>query len=345
MSRIVLMVMVMVLPQVFMADPNATYPNVTYTPHRVIPSSSIVFIKEKHGNLTFRESIKELISAMEQTMIEDHVMYLSGEDPRSSLNDRVSTGINSPNSINQAIAYVELMMMNYGFEVEAHEYRDDYGPNVISTLRGTSLPNELVILGAHLDDRPYTGRAPGANDDGSGSSALLSMAETIHNQKSSFKRTLVFEHYTGEEQGLRGSRAIAAKRSADGDDVKAQIQQDMTAVQLSGDPVGLAFVRDANAVDLTLTDYVQKVAEQYKDDELTLYDRVLSGSSCCSDHQSYKENGFASVGLIEPRGYTGDPQYHRVGDVVDRAEFNTLQATLSARVVLAAAADLAELNS
>lgn len=42
--------------------------------------------------------------------------------------------------------------------------------------------------------------------------------------------------------------------------------------------------------------------------------------------------------------FAGDPQYHRVGDVVDRPEYSILQATLAARVTLAAAADLANLN-
>ena len=58
-------------------------------------------------------------------------------------------------------------------------------------------------------------------------------------------------------------------------------------------------------------------------------------------HQSYVENGYPSTGLIEPRGYTGDPFYHRSGDVVERDDYDVVQITETARVTLAAAADLA----
>ena len=72
-------------------------------------------------------------------------------------------------------------------------------------------------------------------------------------------------------------------------------------------------------------------------------DQVKSGSSCCSDHQSYREAGYPSAGLIEPRGYTGDPQYHKVGDVVRRTEYDTEQLYLVARLALAAAGTIAEI--
>jgi Zn-dependent M28 family amino/carboxypeptidase len=69
---------------------------------------------------------------------------------------------------------------------------------VISTLKGSKHPEQLVILGAHLDDRDAdrvspTNRAPGANDDGSGSAALLAMAAAIHGRGTRFEKTLVFE--------------------------------------------------------------------------------------------------------------------------------------------------------
>lgn len=100
-----------------------------------------------------------------------------------------------------------------------------YGPNVISCIPGATTPQEFVILGAHLDDIPREGRAPGANDDGSGSASLLTIAAAVGDSGVKFKRTLCFEHYTGEEQGLLGSRAQAEVRYDRGDDVVAMIQQ------------------------------------------------------------------------------------------------------------------------
>jgi hypothetical protein len=115
------------------------------------------------------------------------------------------------------------------------EYNVNYAPNVVSCKRGETTPEQIVILGAHLDNIPSTGRAPGANDDGSGSASLLAAAQAVGESGFKFKKTLCFEHYTGEEQGLVGSRAQAKFRKERGDDVVAQIQQDMIAVRLPQD--------------------------------------------------------------------------------------------------------------
>jgi Zn-dependent M28 family amino/carboxypeptidase len=190
-------------------------------------------------------------------------------------------------------------------------YREGWAPNVIGTIRGTAFPDEFVILGSHLDDRntnsaSTTTRAPGANDDGSGSAALLAIAKALYDSGSTFERTVSIEFYTGEEQGLVGSRAYARARSLRGDNVIAHIQQDMIGYHRAGDPAGVSFVQDRAAVDLSLTNYALGVAREFAPANFTVYTAVLSGSSCCSDHQSYVENGYPSVGLIEPRGYTGN---------------------------------------
>jgi len=311
--------------------------------HEVSPRAHRM-IREIAANWTFNADVADLIALISEANCRTHLLQLTGEG--STQITRVSNSINNPNGINAAAQYVQTKMEEYGFEVELNNWDSARGPNVISTLTGTTDPKDLVILGAHLDDIPATGRAPGANDDGSGSAALLCMAQAIKEYRDteqvSFSRTIVFEHYTGEEQGLLGSRALSRARKTRGDFVLAMIQSDMTAVKLAADPVGLALVDDPRATDPDLTRLVKQFINQYKDSALTVYDRVLSGSSCCSDHQSYKEQGYPSAGLIEPRGYTGDPQYHRVGDLANRAEYSITQLTLAARVMLAAGANLAK---
>ena len=141
--------------------------------------------------------------------VHDYATHLSGEAAGSFQNSRLTTGTGllHPFGIDHAIAYVKEKMDGFGFEVALESYRTDYAPNVISCRRGTETPNEIVILGAHLDNIPSVGRAPGANDDGSGSSALLAIAQAIQEDNARFGKTLCLEHYSGEEQGLLGSRA------------------------------------------------------------------------------------------------------------------------------------------
>merc|ERR1719408_387439 len=80
------------------------------------------------------------------------------------------------------------------------------GVNVIGRLEGTEKPHEYVVLGAHYDSVPYTGAAPGADDNGSGVAALLLAAEAL--AKFPHKRSILFVSFSGEEEGLLGSRAF-----------------------------------------------------------------------------------------------------------------------------------------
>jgi hypothetical protein len=72
-------------------------------------------------------------------------------------------------------------------------------------------PNSTVLISAHYDSRGSFGstRAPGANDDGSGTVALLSIARTIKRRGIKFRSAVEFCAFAGEEQGLYGSRARA----------------------------------------------------------------------------------------------------------------------------------------
>eukprot|EP01062_Namystynia_karyoxenos_P026448 TRINITY_DN20520_c0_g1_i1.p1 TRINITY_DN20520_c0_g1~~TRINITY_DN20520_c0_g1_i1.p1 ORF type:complete len:355 (+),score=124.21 TRINITY_DN20520_c0_g1_i1:61-1125(+) len=322
--------------------------NVTWEPKAAVSFAAHRRVHELIEHLKHRDSIATLIADVREDVFREHVLYLSGEGSGSKITTRSSRSHKLSNAIDDALAYVRSKMEGYGFSTEVHSFREGFGLNLVSTIRGSKYPNEIVVMGAHLDDRRADinslDRAPGGNDDGSGSAALLAIAEAIHRTKASFERTLVLEHYAGEEQGLLGSRALSAERRHRDEHVVAMFQQDMTAVIREGDKMGVALVQDSRAVDRELTEYAEKVAQLYADPRLTIFHTVLSGSNCCSDHQSYAENGFPSVGYIEPRGYTGDPQYHTVTDTVLREDYSSLQAVLAARVAFAAAADAAELR-
>lgn len=68
-----------------------------------------------------------------------------------------------------------------------------------------------VLISGHYDSRPSFGstRAPGGNDDGSGTVALLGVARAIARAGVKFKSNVEIVAYAGEEQGLLGSRAYA----------------------------------------------------------------------------------------------------------------------------------------
>lgn len=76
--------------------------------------------------------------------------------------------------------------------------------NVMGDLPGTEHPEQLVIIGAHLDSWDL---GTGAIDDGFGDAAVLAAAEILLRSNAKPRRTIRFVLYTGEEQGLLGSRA------------------------------------------------------------------------------------------------------------------------------------------
>ncbi|KAG5637248.1 hypothetical protein H0H81_005246 [Sphagnurus paluster] len=104
--------------------------------------------------------------------------------------------------------------------------------SIIARIPGTS-NGPVTILGAHMDsinlNNPTNGRAPGADDDGSGTVNLIEAFRAL--LASGFKPAtpVEFHWYSGEEAGLLGSQAIAKSYKAAGTQVKAMMQLDMTA--------------------------------------------------------------------------------------------------------------------
>jgi len=79
--------------------------------------------------------------------------------------------------------------------------------NTVADLKGTEKPDEVVIIGGHLDSWDL---ATGATDNGTGSMAVLAAARALVKSGVKPKRTIRFILFTGEEQGLNGSRAYVA---------------------------------------------------------------------------------------------------------------------------------------
>ena len=99
-------------------------------------------------------------------------------------------------------------------QVEArYEARQDT-VNVVGIVPGgdPALADEHVIVGAHLDHVGVQGAVlfPGANDNASGSAAVLAMAEALAGLHSPLRRSVVLALFAAEEQGLQGARAYVA---------------------------------------------------------------------------------------------------------------------------------------
>ena len=102
--------------------------------------------------------------------------------------------------------------------------------DVFAIQRGIARPNDVVIIQGHLDSRVSdpmnaTSDAPGANDDGSGTAAVLEAARVLSKHK--FPGTIVYATLMGEEQGLYGGKLLAAYAKAQGWNVVAVLNNDI----------------------------------------------------------------------------------------------------------------------
>lgn len=231
-------------------------------------------------------------------------------------------------------------MNSLGMEATLSEFRSDMGPNVVAVLPGKNPALPVLVVGAHYDSRGRsssspTERAPGANDDGSGSSLLLELATVISDSNVQFEHTVHFHFYCGEEQGLVGSRAEARKYKAAGIELVAMLQADMVAYRKPG---------EAMQVGLPNRGTTPELAQFLRDLVPNYVDLVVGAPNvCCSDQQSWLSEGYRAAFFFERAGPLTDPQYHRSGDLVQRQGYDIEQAVEISKAFLASMATLAKL--
>ena len=106
---------------------------------------------------------------------------------------------------------VKILTTKLDFKVESTNNKVS-SENVAAILKGSEKPDEFLVISSHLDHIGITGDGEinnGADDDGSGTVALLEIAQAFKNAADAGngpKRSIVFLHVTGEEKGLLGSQ-------------------------------------------------------------------------------------------------------------------------------------------
>jgi len=231
--------------------------------------------------------------------------------------------------------------------------------NVIATLQGSTNPERIYVVAAHLDSRvtdvfDLTDDAPGADDDASGVAAVMELARVLATAQP--KATLVFSIVDGAEQGLFGSAFEAAQLKAAGADVEAMFSDDTVGSSTADDgthdrhtlrlfaegvPTAAtsaqvsflqAFGGEVDGVSRQLGRFVKSVADNSSTDMhiriIYRRDRVLGGS----DHISFLQQGYPAARFSEPHeNYAHEHQNTQVvngvqfGDLVEFLDFAYLE--------------------
>lgn len=188
--------------------------------------------------------------------------------------------------------------------------------NVIGFIEGNDsiLKNEYIVLGAHYDHLGLGGPSSksekrgvvyhGADDNASGTAALLEIAEKIVAHKNDLKRSVVFMSFGAEEQGLLGSKYFVENPLVSLSQIKLMINMDMVGrlndnkeVYMGGAgtfPEGVDLMKDLGV-------------------SLGLNPVVHAGSVGGSDHVSFYKNNISVLGMHTG----GHDQYHTPEDTIE----------------------------
>jgi len=209
-------------------------------------------------------------------------------------------------------------------------------PNVVALLPGSdpSLKDEYIGIGGHLDHLGKRGTVvyPGADDDGSGTTAVLSIAHAMSLNPKKPKRSILFMTFCGEELGLIGSSYLVNHPMVPLNKMVAELQMDMVARDSYGAQNGdqnrmdvekdnvdtmrlVGSKRISTDLDKAIQEANKYIGFKFKYDAEDVYTR--------SDHYNFASHGIPIAFLFD--GFT--PDYHQPGDTVDKIDWLKLTNT------------------
>ncbi|WP_282050756.1 M28 family peptidase [Maribacter aquivivus] len=205
--------------------------------------------------------------------------------------------------------------------------------NVAAILKGTEKPNEYLVISSHLDHIGITGDGEinnGADDDGSGTVALLEIAEAFKKAADAGngpKRSIVFLHVTGEEKGLLGSQYYT--------DVDPIVPLANTVANLNIDMIGridperegdrnYIYLIGSDKLSLELHNLSEEVNKKFMNIELdyTYNDENDPNRFYYrSDHYNFAKNNIPIIFYFN--GTHAD--YHKPSDTPDKINYDLLE--------------------
>ncbi len=321
---------------------------------RMTPDARVLAALNKIDQAEMKQRIEELSGNRE--------VVINGK--KTTLESRSTYGT----GYEQGLQYFKEKFEKEGYAVTIDDYtrNGETYHNLRAMKLGQSKPNEIVMYGAHIDSTAgypwdYEPKAPGADDDGSGAVALSEIAHAIKDLP--LDRTVVFSMFSGEEEGLWGSRAMAELYKQSQKSVSEDLEKTGVDLRDGKDGLGkivamyqmdmIGYAKDSNTIeshDTTsdapshkLTEVLAQAQQCYNLD-LKVYGAHNEGLTNRSDHYPFLRNGIPAVLVIEPYDSTDNfnPNYHSTQDTVDKINFPYLVNVT--KLLTAAGVDLAGLR-
>jgi len=274
---------------------------------------------ELNPNSTFK-NIKTLLpessTAVNDTIISNLVLAVNSDSVQyfiQSLQD-FQTRFLFATTRDSVASWIKHQFLQMGYTdvvIDSFYYDGTWQKNVIATLTGSDEPQKINIVGGHHDS--YSSGdpmiyAPGADDNASGTSAVLEIARVIKEQNYIPGSTIKFITFAAEEYGLWGSKDYALKAFNSGMEIKIMINHDM--ISHTNSSVGNSQV-DINYY--SGFEYLRELAMDCTEQYSVISPQIGSQNSGGSDSHSFWQLGFPAV-YFEETNFS--PYYHSPNDII-----------------------------
>ena len=203
--------------------------------------------------------------------------------------------------------------------------------NVLALLPGTDKKDEYVIITAHYDHLGKKGKEIyyGADDDGSGTTAVLQIAEAFaraKNEGNNPKRSIVFMLVSGEEKGLLGSEFYTDFPSYPLNKTSVNLNIDMVGridPKYKGDSLNYVYIIGDDKLSTDLKPVTNSINKHYLNLELDRRFNDLKDVNRYyyrSDHYNFAKHGVPVIFYFNGT----HPDYHRPTDTVDKINFDLM---------------------
>jgi len=243
-------------------------------------------------------------------------------------------------NVQRAAAYIERTLRGLGYEVVSQEFSADNREyrNLEATLRGTSRPQEVVVLGAHYDTAE---QAPGADDNASGVAGVLELAQVFAQERQS--RTVRFVFFPTEEPPSfptadMGSRHYATAARERNDQIVAMLSIESIGYydtekgsQRYPFPLNLAYPDVGDFIgfvsNLRSRSLLHRAIAAFRA-HATLPTQGAAAPSWVpgvwwSDHWSFWREGYHAIMITDTAPYR-NPFYHTPQDTPDRLDYDRM---------------------
>jgi hypothetical protein len=258
----------------------------------------------------------------------------------------------SDDACDNAAEYIYDKFRSYGLDVEydpfPHEVitQGNYEMrSVVATLPGKGIDTRRTyVICSHYDSIASkstnwlvdwkTLPAPGADDNASGTAAVLEAARIL--SQYDFEHTIKFITFSGEELGLHGSKHYTNLAAENGEDIAGVLNFDMIAYDPNQPDIDVI----SNAASEWIADHMLSIQRKYNIGPLTL-NKIINPEMVYSDHAPFWQNGWNAILGIDNSDFDSPEFYpfmHTTEDTVDKLDFG-----MSSRMVQVAVGTLASL--